>query len=192
MLIDFIRHGEPQGGSRYRGHSIDDPLSEKGWDQMHTAVVGIHPWTHIISSPLLRCRAFAEALAAKQGMACSIEPAFKEIGFGEWEGKTKQQLQAERATEFENFYLDPVRNTPAGAEPVTEFLARIAQAIAALRRDHPQQNLLVVAHAGVIRAAIATAIGADAASMYRIQVRNAGITRLEFSAGQSSLVFHNN
>ena len=32
-VIDLIRHGEPVGGRRYRGH-IDDPLSERGWQQM--------------------------------------------------------------------------------------------------------------------------------------------------------------
>ncbi|MHB1590203.1 MAG: histidine phosphatase family protein [Sulfuricella sp.] len=35
--IDLIRHGEPVGGRRYRGRT-DDPLSEKGWNQMWTAV----------------------------------------------------------------------------------------------------------------------------------------------------------
>ena len=190
MLIDFIRHGEPQGGSRYRGHSIDDPLSEKGWAQMRAAVEGNCPWTHVISSPLIRCCAFAQALAAEQGLPCSIDPAFKEIGFGEWEGKNKQELRAERGEEFANFYLDPVRYTPTGAEPVTRFLARISAGMAMLQQNFPDDHLLVVAHAGVIRAAIVTAIGADAASMYRIQVRNAGITRIEYSNTQSFLVFH--
>ena len=31
--IDLIRHGEPVGGSKYRGQT-DDPLSEKGWAQI--------------------------------------------------------------------------------------------------------------------------------------------------------------
>ncbi len=190
MLIDFIRHGEPQGGSRYRGHGIDDPLSEKGWAQMRAAVAGNRPWTHVISSPLMRCRVFAKALAAERGLSCSIDSAFKEIGFGEWEGKNKQELRAERAEEFANFYLDPVRNTPTGAEPVTSFLARISAGMASLQQHWPDEHLLVVAHAGVIRAAIVTAIGADAASMYRIQVRNAGITRIEYSNTQTLLVFH--
>ena len=53
-LIDIIRHGEPVGGKRYRGQ-IDDPLSEKGWQQMRDAVAGHNPWDVIISSPLARC-----------------------------------------------------------------------------------------------------------------------------------------
>ena len=42
-IIDLIRHGEPEGGRAFRGHSIDDPLSEKGWQQM---------WDVLAKSPL--------------------------------------------------------------------------------------------------------------------------------------------
>ena len=59
--IDLLRHGEPIGGRRYRGH-IDDPLSEYGWSEMWHAVSGETPWQQIITSPLRRCREFAEAL----------------------------------------------------------------------------------------------------------------------------------
>ncbi|MEK6748901.1 MAG: histidine phosphatase family protein, partial [Pseudomonadota bacterium] len=36
-VVDMIRHGEPVGGKRYRGHR-DDPLSDIGWRQMREAV----------------------------------------------------------------------------------------------------------------------------------------------------------
>ncbi len=45
--IDVIRHGEPVGGRRYRGHGVDDPLSEKGWQQMWKAVADRSDWQHI-------------------------------------------------------------------------------------------------------------------------------------------------
>ena len=61
--IDLIRHGEPVGGSKYRGQT-DDPLSEKGWEQMRAAVGDHRPWEAILTSPLARCRAFAEKLAS--------------------------------------------------------------------------------------------------------------------------------
>ena len=58
-LIDLVRHGEPVGGIRYRGQ-MDDPLSHTGWQEMRKAIGRETPWDAIISSPLLRCRAFAE------------------------------------------------------------------------------------------------------------------------------------
>jgi len=58
--IDVIRHGEPVGGRRYRGYSVDDPLTKKGWAQMRAAVPETPPWQHIVSSPLKRCLEFSQ------------------------------------------------------------------------------------------------------------------------------------
>ena len=57
--VDLLRHGEPEGGRRYRG-AQDDPLSERGWRQMHASGIEGAQLTGVVSSPLRRCRAFAE------------------------------------------------------------------------------------------------------------------------------------
>lgn len=80
-LIDMLRHGEPVGGRRYRGQT-DDPLSDKGWRQMRAATAETRPWTAIVSSPLLRCRAFAEELAGQTGLPLAVDDRLKEVGFG--------------------------------------------------------------------------------------------------------------
>ena len=67
-VIDFIRHGTPEGGRLYRGSTIDDPLGEKGWQQMWRAVGDLCHWDAIVSSPLRRCLAFAEALGERHGL----------------------------------------------------------------------------------------------------------------------------
>ena len=92
-VIDLLRHGEPQGGRRYRGQ-IDDPLSELGWKQMWDAVGDHAGWDHIVSSPLLRCRSFAEALGEARALPVSVDAGFREIGFGSWEGFTAADLRA--------------------------------------------------------------------------------------------------
>jgi alpha-ribazole phosphatase/probable phosphoglycerate mutase len=90
--LDLMRHGEPVGGRRYRGQ-IDDPLSEKGWAQMHAAVGDAAPWTRIVSSPLLRCRAFAETLSDRHGLPLALDDRLKEVGFGDWEGKSAAEIE---------------------------------------------------------------------------------------------------
>lgn len=35
-IIDLLRHGDVEGGQKYRGQ-LDDPLSELGWNQLRTA-----------------------------------------------------------------------------------------------------------------------------------------------------------
>lgn len=176
-VIDFIRHGEPQGGNRYRGNSIDDELSEKGWAQMRTAVGDVCPWTQIISSPLLRCHAFADELSRRHDLPLLVDDRLKEIGFGDWEGFTRAQIQARDLAQYQAFYADPVNNRPPGAEPLDVFFARVSQVMEMIATVFAGQQCLVVAHAGVIRAAMAHVLNIPAAAAYRMQVKNAGLTR---------------
>lgn len=177
-LVDLIRHGEPVGGRAYRGHGIDDPLSERGWAQMWAAVGDYDRWDWIVTSPLLRCREFADALAERRGVPVQVEDSFKEVGFGSWEGRTPQQLQRERSQEFDAFYDDPVNCRPPGAEPLNAFIARVALAYDGLIGERAGSHGLIIAHAGVIRALLARVVEAPPSGMYRIQVSNGGISRI--------------
>lgn len=191
--IDLIRHGEPVGGRKYRGQT-DDPLSEKGWAQMWEAVGDYAAWQHIVTSPLSRCRAFADALAEKRGVPVSVEARFKEIAFGAWEGKTPAQLTADNPDLLFDFRHDPVAHRPAGAEPMADFHGRVAAGWTALLDAHPGEQVLVVCHAGVIRVVLAEVLGMPPEYAYRIQVASAALSRItvEERHGQrlATLLFH--
>jgi probable phosphoglycerate mutase len=175
--IDLIRHGEPEGGDRYRGDGVDDPLSEQGWAQMWAALPGTTPWTRIVTSPLRRCRSFAEAVAARRGLPVAVEPDLREVGFGAWEGLAKADIRARWPGALEAFQADPVANRPEGAEPLQAFCDRVQRALERIWEagDGP---VLVVAHAGVLRAAAAQALGLPLPSMYRLRIAYAGWARL--------------
>lgn len=175
--IDLLRHGEPVGGRRYRGQ-VDDALSEKGWAQMWNAVGAAPEWQQIVSSPLQRCSAFAASLAESLVLPVQLEPRFREIGFGDWEGKTRDELDRLDPGQIARFYQDPVKNRPPGAEPLDEFTGRVQAAFNDLVGRFAGQSVLVVAHAGVIRAILAYTLDMPLASMYRISVPNAGISRI--------------
>ncbi|MBZ0091936.1 MAG: histidine phosphatase family protein [Burkholderiales bacterium] len=191
IQIDLMRHGEPQGGRRYRGQ-IDDPLSEKGWQQMRDAVGDRHPWQHIVSSPLLRCAEFAHELSERWDIPCSEDHRFMEFAFGEWEGKTTQQLTVDDPDRILKFRLDPIRYRPAGAEALDSFASRIASAWRDVLGLHQGKQVLLVAHAGVIRVILAQVLGMPLQNMYRIEVGNASISRVRVEPNEmlSTLVFH--
>lgn len=150
--IDIIRHGEPVGGRRYRGYSVDDPLTEKGWTQMRAAVPNTPQWQHIVSSPLKRCLEFSQELANDLQISFSINDNMKEIGFGDWEGKTPEDILAEDSEALNHFYKDPVNHRPKGAEPLNSFSQRVWAAYQSILEQHQGKHVLVVAHAGVARA----------------------------------------
>lgn len=176
-LVDLLRHGEPIGGRRYRGQ-VDDALSEKGWEQMWSAVADRADWQRIVTSPLLRCCEFADSLGERHGVPVHREPRFMEVGFGEWEGKTRAELEHITPGQVARFYRDPINNRPAGAEPLEAFCDRVQAGFTELLERFAGQSVLVVAHAGVIRAIVAHTLDVPLASIYRIHVANAGISRL--------------
>ena len=189
ITLDLIRHGKPIGGRKYRGQ-IDDPLSEEGWSQMRAAVGNNAPWSHLVSSPLQRCRAFAEALAEQHGLPLAVEERFKEVGFGVWEGKTAAQIEFEAPGTLARFKADPIHAQPQGAEALDIFLGRVAAGLESILLTHPGEHILIVCHAGVIRMALSHALAIPPANAYRIEVASAGITRLRFDGERASLVFH--
>jgi len=190
-IIDLLRHGEPVGGGAYRGHSIDDPLSDKGWQQMWAAVEGPRPWQVVVTSPMRRCREFAERLIAEMGVPLQQEPDLREIGFGRWEGLTPAQVQAQYPEEYAAFYRDPVQAQPQGAEPLAAFFQRVSTTYARIQAQYAGQRVLIVAHAGVNRAILSQVLQAPLATMYRLKIANAGLSRIEYGSQGGQLTRHN-
>ena len=191
--VDLMRHGEPVGGSRYRGQ-LDDPLSDKGWRQMREKVANRSPWEMLVCSPLSRCRHFAEELAAARRLPLEVAPDLREVGFGVWEGLAREEVKARYAEIYAAFVEDPLGARPPGAEPLGAFYERVARALESLAQHHAGKHLLVVCHAGVIRMALAWALGIPLANAYRIEANHASITRLRMELTavglRTRLVFH--
>jgi len=175
--IELLRHGEPLGGQRYRGR-LDDALSEKGWQQMWDAVGSRGDWQQIVTSPLQRCRAFAQALGEQRRLPVAVDARFAEVGFGDWEGRTRQELESQVPGQVARFLRDPVANRPPGAESLDAFISRVHAGLGDVLAAYAGQRVLLVAHAGVIRAVMTRVLDMPPAVMYRIHVANAGLTRI--------------
>lgn len=187
VTIDLMRHGEPEGGKRFRGHSVDDPLTEKGWNQMREAVKNHDKWDAIVSSPLVRCLDFAQEVAEQHGCQCDVIDDLKEVGFGIWEGKSRAIVRAMHAKEYALFYANPERNTPPEAEQLGVFYRRVLSAIKEIKQNYDDQHILLVAHAGVIRAILAQTLETPINVMYNMEITNASLIRIEL--GEKNKVF---
>jgi alpha-ribazole phosphatase/probable phosphoglycerate mutase len=192
-IIDLIRHGEPVGGRRYRG-GTDDPLSEKGWNQMWAAVGDNRAWQQIVSSPLLRCSEFAHELGRKLDIPVHIDERLAELGYGEWEGKTPAEITAHDPDLLLRYRRDPLNNRPSGAEELENFALRVSAAWGQISEQQHGRHVLVVAHAGVIRMIMAQVLAMPRSHLFRIQVGNAAISRFTVEGvGEdafASLIFH--
>ncbi|CAH1387367.1 histidine phosphatase family protein [Candidatus Nitrotoga sp. M5] len=192
--IDLIRHGEVEGGSRFRG-STDDPLTKLGWQQMQQTLEAGSDWTHIISSPLQRCAKFTEYWAEKNKLPYSLDNGFQEMHFGDWEGKTSDDLSATDPDALQRFWQDPNKHAPNNAELLSDFRQRVLNAWQSLIHRQQGQHILLISHGGPIRIILADILEMPLHALLRLEVPLAAISRIRVYHAQkqppsASLVFH--
>jgi broad specificity phosphatase PhoE len=186
-FVDLLRHGEAQGGARFRG-GHDDPLSGLGWEQMFRATTPTANWTGILCSPSLRCADFGRRLVETHGLPLTIDAALSERRFGAWEGLAAHQIPADQLTRF---WDDPVGYTPPDAETFMAFRERVLTAwrnLLSASDSHP----LLITHGGVIRVLVAEVLRMPDAASLLFEVPPACLTRLRIPPlpGHPSLMFH--
>jgi alpha-ribazole phosphatase len=177
--IDLMRHGAVTGDAGLYGRT-DIALSESGWQQMQQAVNIDLQYQQIISSPLQRCRFFAEAYSEKHNLNLHIEPLLQEMNFGLWDGHSFDQLQ-HCWIDLEKFWQNPVQVIPPDGEALVDFYARTRAAWNGLLQICRGTQTLVVAHAGVIRMILAQLLHVDwqSAEFYqRLRIDYGSITRI--------------
>jgi len=191
-IVDLVRHGEPEGGRAFRGNRIDDPLSETGWRQMRNLLDDEHTWQRVITSPMSRCRDFAEEVASGYKLPLLVVDDLKEVGFGNWEGKSPAEIQSLYPEAYNAFYTNPVENRPAGAEPLDAFAGRVIDAYSSVIERYAGEHLVFVTHAGVIRAIVTHILNAPIASMYQLRIDYAGLSRIRYQDNLAKLESFNN
>ena len=157
----LVRHGETEWNrvGRWQGHS-DTPLNEAGREQARALAAELSDVDVVYSSDLARARETAEILAEPLGLGVQVDQRLRERGFGEWEGKTSAEIEAEFSEDHAR-WLAGAAPGAKDAEPFSEFAARVHACVAEVLERHPDETVLLVAHGGFLRAVHALAAGLD-------------------------------
>jgi alpha-ribazole phosphatase len=142
-----------------------------------------------VTTPLGRTRQTAEAILAAGAPAPAEraeEPAFIEQDFGHWQGLTYDELKTWRDGEVHRFWHAPASETPPGGESFAAVVERVSGAIERLSCRHAGRDIVVVAHGGSIRAAIAHALSLDAERALGFAIENCSLTRLDHFAAEGA------
>lgn len=191
--IDLLRHGDVEGGRKYRGQ-LDDPLSELGWQQLRTVTQNKQDWQQIITSPLKRCAEFSEELAQSLNLPLNNESEYREISFGLWEGKTADELLKVDSEKIKRYWDDPEQETPPQGENLLSFEKRILSAWKKTLNDHKGRHVLLISHAGVMRIILCHILGMPLTELFKLDVGLAKASRIqiEYAEGEAwpRLIFH--
>jgi broad specificity phosphatase PhoE len=178
VRLILIRHGQSEGNAKgvLQGR-LDFGLSELGRIQARATAerLATGRFDRLVTSPLRRAYETAEALAAAAGLPIEPEPGLMEYDLGEVSGLSGAEMRA-RYPEIAAAYARRERPRFPGEEGRDVFQARVRAAFEALRDSG--QDVVAVAHGGVISAICYAILGVDAGRPGLFEVANCSITEI--------------
>lgn len=124
-------------------------------------------------------RADLTSSAALSSLDIIVEPAFAEQNLGLWQGLTRQEIVQLRNSCAHSVWLAPAAERPEGGESFEDLADRVREGISRLTAVHSGRDIVVVAHAGTIRAALAIALELSSEAALSFRIENCAVTRLD-------------
>lgn len=182
LKVILLRHGETAynaDGNRYCGRT-DIGLTEKGVAQagkVFEVLKGV-PVAAVYSSPLQR--AVTTAAIASGNQTVRTDDRLIEADFGLWEGKTKEEFNAEDPFLWVQWMKDPETARAGGTgETGGEIVKRVNDFFEELHSRHNGQLVMVVAHNGINRLYLAAKLGMPLSNYRRFDMENSAMSFFE-------------
>lgn len=182
MMIDLIRHGDVAGRKHVARGRTDVPLSDAGWKQLQAVKQVIGHVDQIATSPLKRCRLFAESCDEP----VLVLPDMQEIDFGDWEDKSADEVEDQVL--LHRFFDDPCDFQAPNGEAFDMFSRRVLAAWEVWLESEAAEHRVLLAHGCVIRVILAHLLGMPSENFWNLVIDPAGWTRVSCLQGEKPRV----
>jgi probable phosphoglycerate mutase len=156
----IVRHGE---GDYQVKKIVPGPIGDKGLSDLgrrqaqrlrdRLAATGEIKADVLIASTLARARETAEIIAPALGLPVQPDDDFQELRPGEADGMTFAEAD-EKYGSYVDFRKEPFKVLVPGSENWPQFTVRIATALERITSRHQGQQIVLVAHGGIIDVAM--------------------------------------
>ncbi len=185
LMIYFLRHGETAASQKgvYSG-TLDPDLTPAGCQMAEDFADAYKslPWAAVFSSPLRRAVATAKPICEAIGIQMRLKKGLKEIAFGQWEGKTPEDVNLEFHDDYVRWLTDPGWNAPTGGEKAIDIARRSSLALEEIENTCASGNVLVVSHKATIQIMLCSLLGIDVGRFRdRISMPVASISIMEIA-----------
>ena len=195
MRVLFLRHGQTEWNAMHRiqGGIVEIDLNEAGVRQAEDAADGLaragFSFDRVYSSPFRRAMHTAEIVCSRVGASPVPDGRIHEIHFGEYEGTPYLEggyCDENIRAAFEN----PSAYVPRGGETFGQVLARVRDFLDNELKplEGVCDNVLVVAHGGVLHAVVTIVLGLDVSRFWEGRQRNCCVHVVDLSDGRFTLV----
>ncbi|MGZ5180937.1 MAG: histidine phosphatase family protein [Ramlibacter sp.] len=190
--IIAVRHGETSwnADARIQGQR-DIGLNDTGrWQARRVGqALADEPITAVYSSDLERAQATAQSISDVKGVPVIPHEGLRERSFGMFEGRTFDEIH-QTWPEHANSWRKriPEWQPPEGGESLLQLRERVTRTLEQLAARHPGEQIVVVAHGGVLDALYRVATGQDVNSPRTWELPNGAINRLLWTPQGFTLV----
>ncbi len=179
MRLWWVRHGPTHAPGMIGWTDLPADLSDAPRIARLSAFL---PEAPVISSDLLRATATADAIAGTRPRL-PHDPDLRELNFGGWEGLRHDEADAATHGQMRQFYETPGDHCPPGGESWNHVSARVGRAVDRLLAAHESlvhEDLVLVAHMGVILTQLQRALGIGAYETLSHRIDNLSVTVLRY------------
>jgi alpha-ribazole phosphatase len=142
-----------------------------------------HP-KRVFSSPLSRCVLLTQRITDTY----TTDDRLKEMSFGDWELRPWNEIaRAELDPWMENFE----HNRPPNGESFRDIQTRVLEFWEELMQQHPDDDLMVVTHGGVIRSLVCHLLQIPLTLAFRFELEWGGVTQISIKNGLTTVNFIN-
>jgi broad specificity phosphatase PhoE len=133
----------------------------------------------LYTSPLERAVRTAAAIGERCGLEAVVDDRLREIDFGEVEGLAFDELPRELRR---GLVHEPTTVRFPGGETYAELRVRVVAALDEIVARQGARSVVVVSHAGAIRAALATYLQMPDAAVFRLGQRHGAVNVVDVIA----------
>lgn len=186
LHIYLLRHGQTPltREDSFCGSGLDPELTPAGLEmaQAFTATYRNKSWQAIYSSSLRRSIATAQPLSDALTIEIQVRPGLNEIGYGKWEGLTKEEVSQRHHDDYVSWLADPTWYAPTGGELAVVIAQRGLQVIEEIKQGFSDGNVLVVSHKATIRIILCSLLGIEVGRFrYRLACPVGSLSVVEFT-----------
>ncbi len=179
--IYLIRHGESIANTQgiYQGQTYNTDLSPLGVQQVHALgqYFSGKNLEKIYTSPLIRTKKTAEQIGLATGARVVLDQQIIESNHGEWEGKSKLEIQAKWGDTLRTWNNDPEKVVFPGGESFEDLESRVLNRFSELMQDGG--DIAVTTHDNVIRVILMSVLNMSPDRFWSLRIDPAAVTIIE-------------
>ena len=181
----FVRHAPVAGAQSLLYATHDEPADCSDAAAFAALARRLPREALLVTSGLRRTEATADAIIAAgwNPRERLVDERFAEQHYGRWHGASAEAFETLRPARRHKFWFTTADDRPPEGESFADVAARVAAALDELSQIHAGASIVVVAHGGSIRAALAHALGVDLDRALTISVDNLSTARIDHVTG---------